>query len=370
MMYINYYDTNLVNKNYSFTQLLNDEPLILTPNENIIKTLRTKQPNIQKLKRNGRIDLAYQKLHLILDNSPVDITNIQNYYQTFKIPKHSGGLRTINAPKDALKFALEQCYDVFKNIINALPHNTAYAYTKGRDSYEAVKQHRTSNWFLKLDIKDFFPSCNKQLLITQLQQVFPFSVMLEEEPGLMSKLLDFCLLNNELPQGTNMSPLLTNTLMVPFDWAFTQYCEKYGFVYTRYADDMLISHKDQFSYKTIQTVIEKLFESLQYPFKLKKEKTRYGSVCGSNWNLGLMLNKDHNITIGHKKKKIFKAMLNNFATDLTKEIFWDKIDLHELLGLYSYYHRIEPEYIGYVVNQYSQKFNFDIIEAIKDQIKN
>lgn len=368
-MYINYYDKTLTNQNYTFTQLLNNEPLIIAPNKNTIKTLATDRPDIEKLKTKAQIPLAYQRLHMILDNVNFDIDNMKQYYTTFKIPKSSGGLRTINAPKDSLKYVLEQSYDVFKNILHALPHNAAYAYTEGRDSYEALKQHKDSNWFLKLDVKDFFPSCNKVLIISKLKHVHPYSIMLQEEPRLMTKLIDLCLLDDALPQGTNMSPILTNAIMVSFDWHFTKYCEKHGFVYTRYADDLLISSKEQFSFTSMQNRIENLFKTLGYPFKLKREKTRYGSINGSNWNLGLMLNKDHNITIGHKTKKIFKAMINNFLSDLTKNIFWDKMDVYELQGLYSYYHRIEPEYINYVINKYSQKYQIDVIKAIKDQIK-
>ena len=369
-MFIYYYDTNLETHNYTFIQLFNNTPMIATPNKKTIKTLFTNTPNIDKLKQTNNFTLAYRMLQNLLDNTPVTLNNIDLYYHSFKIPKRTGGLRTINAPKDDLQHVLKESYNIFKNVLHALPHNAAYAYTTGRDTLEAVNQHKASNWFLKLDVKDFFPSCNKSLLIKQLTQVYPFSIMLQEKPELMSKLLDLCLLNNQLPQGTNMSPMLTNAIMVPFDYALTKYCEKHGFIYTRYADDLLISHKEPFSYKSIQSIITKLFKTLDYPFQIKKEKTRYGSIKGSNWNLGLMLNKDHNITIGHKNKKIFKAMLNNFLTDLTKNIFWDKIDLHELLGLYSYYHRIEPDYIDYIINQFSQKHNIDVIETIKDQIKN
>ena len=110
-----------------------------------------------------------------------------------------------------------------------------------------------------------------------------------------------------------------------------------------------------------------MLRELGYNFTIKKEKTRFGSIKGANWNLGLMLNKDHNITIGHRKKKLFKAMLNNFIQEnlLTNNQPWSIMDIQHLAGLYSYYNRIEPEYINYIIQQYNNKYNVDIASALK-----
>ena len=66
--------------------------------------------------------------------------------------------------------------------------------------------------------------------------------------------------------------------------------------------------------------------------QLNREKSRCGSIAGSNWNLGLMLNKDNNITIGHKNKMKLKAKINNFILDFTNQNFWSIIDTQVLQG--------------------------------------
>ena len=370
-MYINYYSTEQTDNNYTFDALFNGTLTITTPRQKI-KTLKvnvlnptTKNKLIQKY---NLINIAQNIKQTIDAYGPQIPTNIAQSYNIFKIPKHSGGLRTISAPTGNLKLLLESLYTTLtNNYYTILPHDCAYAYTKGRDAYKALQRHTTSEWFLKLDIKDFFPSCNKALLMSKIPQVFPFNIIQELIPEHFEKMINYCLLNDQLPQGTNMSPMLTNTLMVEFDVKFNTFCEKQGLTYTRYADDMLISGKEKFNFIYIQNVAIAILKELGYNFTIKKEKTRFGSINGSNWNLGLMLNKDHQITIGYRKKKTFKAMLNNFIKEnlLTNEHPWTIMDIQHLAGLHSYYSRIEPDYISYVINQFNNKYNVDIISALK-----
>ena len=60
-------------------------------------------------------------------------------------------------------------------------------------------------------------------------------------------------------------------------------------------------------------------------------------------------------------------MLNNFICEniLTQNNSWAIIDIQHLLGLYSYYHRIEPDYIDYTIRQFNQKYNVNVIDALK-----
>ena len=79
-----------------------------------------------------------------------------------------------------------------------------------------------------------------------------------------------------------------------------------------------------------------------------------------------MLNKNNDITIGHEKKKIFKAMLFQFMTDFTNGNWWSADDTMHLQGLISYYTMVEGETITELVAKYSQKFGRDVASAIKE----
>lgn len=262
-------------------------------------------------------------------------TKVNDFY-FFDIPKASGGTRKISAPNDDLKHVYTNVRDNIREKMMVLQHNNAYAYVKQRSTVDAVRVHQENNsqFFLKIDISNFFDNCTEELIRTQLNQVYPFY----HQPEIIELLANFAVLNNGLPQGTPLSPDLTNWIMIPFDAHFSAWCEKYGYIYTRYADDMLISHKEPFKFVTVTKEIEDLFVLLRYPFEIKKKKTRYGSIKGANWNLGLMLNKDNNITVGHQYKKHIKTLLYKVSKG---EILQND---PTVLGLLSYLRQVEPGY--------------------------
>ena len=83
---------------------------------------------------------------------------------------------------------------------------------------------------------------------------------------------------------------------------------------------------------------------LGYRYQLNNEKTRYGNIKGKNFNLGLMLNGDHNITIGHEAKRRLKVDLHNLIMDYRK-IGNDALDINWIIALegrLNYYRHVEP----------------------------
>jgi hypothetical protein len=50
-----------------------------------------------------------------------------------------------------------------------------------------------------------------------------------------------------------------------------------------------------------------------------------------------MLNKENKITVGHKRKKEFKAMLDNYIRSRKSGSGWGRNDIQVLGGLISYY---------------------------------
>lgn len=302
--------------------------------------------------------------NIIKLSEPFTNKNIKEFYTSFYIPKKSGGLRTINAPNEELKHTLRSIKDIFTYYLKILEHPSAYAYVTNRSCKNALEYHQKnqSRWFLKLDIKDFFPNCNIDFTIKMLKMVYPLQDIPEET---LKEALQICFLNEGLPQGTPTSPILTNLIMVPIDYAITEYANKHNLKYTRYADDLLISSKYNFDWKKVQKEIIKIFKEFEAPFKIKKEKTRYGSSSGRNWNLGLMYNKDLNITIGAAKKKIFKAMINNFLSDTVQDKLWSLEDAYKLNGIISHYRSIEPEYINNILKKYEEKYNCSVRNTLK-----
>lgn len=297
-------------------------------------------------------------------------------YETFHIPKKSGGLRRIDAPKPELMNALRNLKTIFEEDFHALYHTSAFAYVKNRCTVDAVKRHQKNNskWFGKLDLHDFFGSTTLDYVIKMFSMVFPFSEIVKFPNGEaeLRKALDLAFLNGGLPQGTPLSPLITNVMMIPVDYklanAFRDF-DKQRFIYTRYADDFIISSKVDFDVHRVEKLVVDTLHEFGAPFTINESKTRYGSSAGRNWNLGVMLNKDNEITVGHKKKRQFQSMLYNYITDKRKGISWQREDIQTMQGLHSYYRMVEPETIDAIVKHTNEKMETDILRLIKDDLR-
>lgn len=292
-------------------------------------------------------------------------------YYTFFIPKKSGGKRQIDAPNDSLKQALRNLKAIFEKIFGAMYHTSAYAYVPGRCTIDAVRKHQNmkSNWFLKTDFSGFFPSTTLDYTMKMLSMIFPFSEVIKREDGEreLRKALSLGFLNGGLPQGTPLSPMLTNLINIPVDYKIFKELSKRYFVYTRYADDMMVSSVTNFRYQTVIDIINGVLKEFDAPYVIKPEKTKYGSRKGKNWCLGVMLNKDNEITIGHERKKIFKAMINNFILDEKSGKSWNRSNVQKLAGLLSYYRMVERDYFDYVIRHMEQKYNVDFFELLKKE---
>lgn len=297
-------------------------------------------------------------------------------YETFHIPKKSGGLRRIDAPKPELMNALRNLKTIFEEDFHALYHTSAFAYVKNRCTVDAVKRHQKNNskWFGKLDLHDFFGSTTLDYVIKMFSMVFPFSEIVKFPNGEaeLRKALDLAFLNGGLPQGTPLSPLITNVMMIPVDYklanAFRDF-DKQRFIYTRYADDFIISSKVDFDVHRVEKLVVDTLHEFGAPFTINESKTRYGSSAGRNWNLGVMLNKDNEITVGHKKKRQFQSMLYNYITDKRKGISWPREDVQTMQGLHSYYRMVESETIDAIVKHTNEKMETDVLRLIKDDLR-
>ena len=293
---------------------------------------------------------------------------IESFYEKFYIPKKSSNeLREINAPKTALMTVLKHMQFHFQYTLNVLYHNAAYAYVPHRNIKQALEQHTKNNshWYLKLDIKHFFPSCNLKFVVKQLKKIYPFEYYSEE---ILEQMLWICFLNDELPQGTPMSPMLTNLIMIPIDYAIEKYAQEHDLVYTRYADDIIISSYKKWEWQKTVEDINNILQTEETPFELKTEKTRFGSSAGRNWNLGLMINKDNNITVGYRNKKTYKATINTLLTVYASGSPIDRDDLYHFQGITSYYLSIEPDYFKPLIKKYEKLYNVKLKEIYKQYL--
>ena len=305
--------------------------------------------------------------------------------------------RKISAPDYKLKDALTELKRLFENdFCQNIPdqsgrvypdrkfyHTSAFAYIRGRGIVPDLRRHQAnkSRWFGKFDLADFFGSTTPQYVMEMFARIFPFSEIIKAGGGKpLHKALELAFLDGGLPQGTPISPLITNIIMIPVDFELSKMFRtgamsenpdrpNQRFVYTRYADDFLVSSRFDFNVKSIERKIVDVLASFNAPFTIKAEKTRYGSSSGRNWNLGLMLNKDNQITVGHKKKREFRAELSSYVMDRKNGIRWSLNDVQVMEGTRSYYSMVEPDAIAGIIGKVNTKFGVDVMQMIKKDLR-
>ena len=284
--------------------------------------------------------------------------------------------RRIDAPKLELSNALRHLKAIFEERFNSLYHTSAFAYIPERSTLDAIKRHQAneSKWFGKYDLSNFFGSTTADFILHMFSMVFPFSEVVKTPLGKkeLETAISLCTLNGVLPQGTPISPMITNIMMIPVDYKLSNGLRSFNnqrYTYTRYADDFLVSSKYTFKFKEIEKYIIDTLASFNAPFSIKSEKTRYGSSAGSNWNLGVMLNKDNKITVGHENKRKFQAILTSYVKDRENGTPWDLSEIRAMEGTRNYYKQVEGDTIDKLVAYMSKKLGVDIVSLIKEDLK-
>ena len=367
MLYFTFYSKKKP-KQITFEDLLNDPYMTLeaVPQQGLAKvTVPVTDEYAQKYYEEHT---PYKESHSF--DTIMESINTSEHYKHFEIPKKSDPRkkRPIDAPDEQVGIIQTYYKDYIEKYLRVLPHKAAHAYVEKRGTLTAMQEHQKncSKWFLQIDLKDFFNSITGEWLKEMLLKVYPFKFI---EESTLNNIVKISLLNGSLPQGSHLSPTLTNLIMVPIDHTITERLHNYvgmngihHYVYTRYADDITISCKYKFDPREIEGIIKEVFNDFNVPFRINPDKTRFGSSSGRNYHVGLILNKDNQISLGHEKNNKFRAMIFNFCTTGEE---WETKDVYRMLGLISYYRSIEPNFVIKILDKYGQKFNMDIMAKAK-----
>lgn len=229
-----------------------------------------------------------------------DLKNTPRTWRIAYIPKKSGGRRKLTIPNDDLKDLqsdiLQYLYELVRQKrlqVSAVAHG----FVPYHSCLTSVLKHdRTSDIFIGADMEKAFDT---------LQPAYPLAKLLDAgvRPEYAKEIIDVCTYENSLPQGGPASPFLLNIAMFDADCEIAAYAKKNGFLYTRYADDLLFSVKDcnPAVLKTLRQNEEKPeAERSQNPFLW----FLYGvdTILKNTVNMHLNHKKDHVIFRGSKCK--------------------------------------------------------------------
>ena len=198
------------------------------------------------------------------------------------------------------------------------------AYVTGRSCRYSAERHAGHKVRIGMDLKDFFPTHTKVRVRKYFEEYCGYS---EVVSGLLSHL---CTTvenvpvrsgaterrdRHFVPQGSPASPTLCNLIAQEnLDRPILAALDGTGWVYTRYSDDLTISHPEEKSRAEVDAIIgliKTLIEQAGYRTNSRKTKVQRHSV--QQRMLGMVVNEHPNIP--RQTYYRFKAILHNCIED-------------------------------------------------------
>lgn len=225
-------------------------------------------------------------------------------YKTYWIPKRDGSPRIIHHPSKQLKTFQRW---LLEYVLSNFPiHDAAMAYRRQRSIFDNASIHAQSNYLLRMDFADFFPSIKDSdfQVFVEARRATLFSNWSESDVEILRKLL---FRNSSLTIGAPTSPVVSNFLCFEMDATLDELSRRYGVSYTRYADDLFFSTAQAGVLNSIEQEVQKKVLALVLPssLKLNLTKTRHSSRRRTRKVTGITLGSDKTPHIGrHLKRKI------------------------------------------------------------------
>lgn len=282
-----------------------------------LKLQRSNLPVVFTLNHLAKIvDVDYKTLRATVDRRR-EFAN----YRMYAIKKRAGGRRHIHAvSKNLLRTQRFINSEILQKIA---PHHSSFAYHTSGGIQNCAEKHCGARWIFQYDLENFFYSIN-EISIYQVFLDAGYRPLLAFElsricttlrlPRYLQHLLKkpksnesykFYQMEYEveewafndfhrmgvLAQGSPSSPMLGNLVARKLDEDLTKYADEYGFVYTRYADDITLSCSENFSqelsigdmHRNIVGIIRR------NKFKENRNKTRVAGPGSKKIVLGLLV---------------------------------------------------------------------------------
>ena len=272
------------------------------------------------------------------------------HYKKFKIAKKTGGFREISAPGPRLK-AVQHW--ILEQVLNKTRlHPAAHGFVPERSSVTNAAPHIGAAVVVNLDVKDFFPSVTYQRVkgvfqsLGYSEQMATVFALLCTEPQVAEMDMDgtryfISTDQRRLPQGAPTSPAITNILCWGMDRRFEGVARSLGWNYTRYADDLTFSKKDNTNdTNRVLWQAQQILENegfTVHPNKIKVMRNGHRKEV-----TGVVVNEKANVS--REKLKKFRAVLHRLETKGIAEVeFGQGHVLESIQGFANYVLMVNPE---------------------------
>jgi RNA-directed DNA polymerase len=327
---------------------------------------------IEKLKKTKSLS----ELSMLLGFSPKAVSYIiykippNKKYIQFTIPKKNGGKRLINAPTDKLKLLqrrladlLNDCYDEIYNKED-FKKSLSHGFRNKHSIITNAKKHKNKRYVFNLDLLNFFPAIN----FGRVQGFFIKNNYFNLDQKVATVIAQIASYNNELPQGSPCSPIISNLIGHLIDVRMVKLAKETKCTYSRYADDLTFSTNLKcFPQKIANFNNDEWFVSEHLMHEIKKigfsinyKKTSMQYKTSRQIATGLIVNKKVNVKREYYKNarsmcyELFKS--DNFFIRAQKNTLplspegsetngKTKGTLNQLEGILSFIYQVKEHYI-------------------------
>jgi len=228
-----------------------------------------------------------------------------NKYIEFEIPKKNGEKRLIKAPTEKLKKLQRRLADLLNECFNQISKESgkkslSHGFIKHHSIISNAKNHKNKRYVFNVDIQDFFPSIN----FGRVRGFFIKNRHFSLDPKVATVIAQIACYNNELPQGSPCSPIISNFIGHLLDIRMANLAKISKCTYSRYADDLTFStNKKDFpdliaviKDENIWVAGSKLIKEVErVGFSLNSQKTSMQYKTSRQMATGLIVNEKLNI---------------------------------------------------------------------------
>ena len=193
------------------------------------------------------------------------------------LPKPGGGQRMLGIPTVLDRLITQAILQVMSPILDRDFSAHSYGFRPGRNAHQAVEQARRymeagNRWVVDLDLEKFFDQVNHDVLMSRVARKIKDKRLLR----LIRRYLTADILQGGLvsireagtPQGSPLSPLLSNILLDEFD----KELERRGHCFCRYADDAQVYVRSRRAGERVMSSLTHFLES-QLRLKVNRAKS-------------------------------------------------------------------------------------------------
>ena len=201
-----------------------------------------------------------------------------------EIPKPQGGVRLLGIPTVLDRLIQQALLQVLQAQFEPHFSEHSYGFRPGRNAWQAVQSAQSyiqegRRWVVDLDLEKFFDRVNHDILMSRLARKIKDKRVLKLirrflEAGMMSEGIIKARAQGT-PQGSPLSPLLSNILLTDLD----RELEKRGHRFCRYADDCNIYVASKTAGEKAMTAVSDYLEK-----QLKLQVNRDKSAVARPWD--------------------------------------------------------------------------------------